>query len=123
MVATSSTEAEILAMMETSDMLLFAQRLISECMQLIDPNIVTSSILYADNQPGIDAIEGRKARNKHYSIKVMYLAECLENGLFLIKKVHTSDNMADMLTKPLRAVRLRELVYGMMIGRNSTPPS
>jgi hypothetical protein len=107
-------------MVEASETLRYAQRLVKECMQLVDSSVVLTTVMYADNQPSIDAVQGKRARNKHYSIKVMYLAECTENGEFSINKVNTRNNLADMLTKPLRAVRLRELLYGLLVGETST---
>ena len=31
--------------------------------------------ILSDNQPGIDAIKARKAKRKHYDVKVKHLAE------------------------------------------------
>jgi hypothetical protein len=111
---------------ETSEDLLFVKRLVAECVRIIkvSPRLTCSptvkSVLYADNQPSIDSVLHGKARNKHYSVKVLYLAECVSKGLFEIKKVHTADNKADIFTKPLRAVRMKELLQGVMIRRNRT---
>jgi hypothetical protein len=119
MISTSSTEAEILAMVEASETLVFVKRLVSESLNFLRIGDVPSTVLLADNQPGIDAVANGKARNKHYSIKVLYLAECIDRRLFQINKVATKDNIADIFTKPLRSVRMAELLRGVMIGRKA----
>jgi hypothetical protein len=114
LVSTSSTEAEIVAMEETSGMLLFIKRLVQEVRDAVGLSGTVRATLYGDNQPGIDAIANGKGRTKHYAIKVKHLAECVEAGEFKIQKVSTKDNLADQFTKPVRISRFRELIGGFM---------
>jgi hypothetical protein len=72
------------------------------------PNILS------DNQPGIDAIKARKAKRKHYDVKVKHLAESIEKGEFKIKKISTAANIADVFTKALRSVRFQSLTRFFM---------
>ena len=40
-----------------------------------------------------------KGRTKHLNFKVKFIAELIENKVFKIQKVSSSDNLADQMTK------------------------
>jgi hypothetical protein len=59
----------------------------------------------------LDAILNGKGRTKHNDLRVKYLAFGIASGLFNVEKVSSVDNIADMFTKALKAVR-----FGMLAG-------
>jgi hypothetical protein len=75
-------------------------------------------IVLSDNQPGLDAIQAKRGRNKHYDIKVKFIAESVQRGEFLLQKIPSSANLADVFTKPLRRVRFQTLT-GFFMHANS----
>ena len=64
-------------------------------------------IICSDNQPAIDAVLNGKGRTKHYDLRIKFLSTGMVQGMFAILKVSTRDNLADIFTKVLRAVRFR----------------
>lgn len=50
------------------------------------------------------------SRSKHIDIKYHYVREQVENGIIDTRRVDTKDNLADMLTKPLNAQALKQIV-------------
>jgi hypothetical protein len=61
------------------------------------------TIIFEDNLPAINLAinQNPKGRTKHFSVKVRFISELLEQGIFKIQKVESKDNCADMMTKPL----------------------
>ena len=54
-------------------------------------------------------------RTKHIDVKHHFIRERVESGEVELKYVYTKDQLADMLTKPLKRdelVRLRNVVMG-----------
>jgi len=41
------------------------------------------------------------SKAKHISVKYHYVKDTIAAGEIVVKKVHTSENLTDMLTKPL----------------------
>jgi hypothetical protein len=115
MVCTSTAEAEIHAILGMAEAIRVARDLLSELVQVFDFSCSGKvPVLLSENQPGLDAVSSRKARTKHYDIKVKFIAQCVDNGDFLLQYVPSSANVADVLTKPLRAVRFKALVQFLM---------
>jgi hypothetical protein len=115
MVCTSTAEAEIHAILGMAETVKMTRELLSELIQ--EFGFCCSGkipVLLSDNQPGLDAVSSRRARTKHYDIKVKFIAQCIDDGDFLLQYVPSSANIADVLTKPLRAVRFKALVQLLM---------
>jgi hypothetical protein len=108
-VCTSSAEAEIHAMMEVLNVVRGVGGLVDELDGIFVSRKKGIPIILTDNQPGIDAVRARKAKRKHYDVKVKHLADSIEKGEFKLQKVATAVNVADIFTKALRAVRFRSL--------------
>jgi hypothetical protein len=123
MVCTSTTEAEILAIAELTEPFLMVKAVVGEFFEfclIADP---LCCIVFSDSQPGIQAIGNGSARTKHYHIKVKYIAQLIDQGEFCLEKIASADNLADVFTKPLRKVRLRELVQRILhtiLDKNAT---
>ena len=47
------------------------------------------------------------ARTKHIDVRYHKIRELVASGELLLEKVHTSENAADMLTKPVPAVKFK----------------
>jgi hypothetical protein len=48
-------------------------------------------------------------RSKHIKTKYNFIRECVENGEVVLESVGTTDQLADILTKPLPRVHFQEL--------------
>lgn len=59
--------------------------------------------ILCDNQSVIRLSKNQQFHNrtKHIDIKFHYIQEQIEKGMIEIVKVHTTENVADMLTKPV----------------------
>ncbi len=53
-------------------------------------------------------------KRKHNSIAYHRVREAVASGVLQIAKVHTSENLADLLTKPLSATALKSLVQKIL---------
>ena len=67
-------------------------------------------VLYSDNQGVIDhtAMQGLGLA-KHVHVRHLWLQSARESGQLDVRKVHTSRNPADVLTKPLPFESIRDL--------------
>ncbi|PHT51605.1 Retrovirus-related Pol polyprotein from transposon TNT 1-94 [Capsicum baccatum] len=67
-------------------------------------------VVYCDSQSAIDLIKNSMyhARTKHIDVRYHWIREQIENESFHIKKIHTSENPADMLTKIIGTLSLLE---------------
>ena len=68
-----------------------------------NPTDLPPSIVYEDNASCIVLAESdhHKPRTKHISIKWHHFRDQIANGSIVICKIGTSDNLADILMKPL----------------------
>jgi hypothetical protein len=107
MIATSTTEAETHAAMEMSYSLMIARNLVAELWNVQLHSIVTT--MFVDNQPAIDAIGNGRGRTRHYDVKLKFIQQCLIERKFQLKKIDTKQNLADILTKPLRKLQFEYL--------------
>ena len=61
-------------------------------------------MVYSDNQSAIHLARNQNSfhrRTKHIDVKCNYIRDTVASGKVLLGKVHTSENPANMLTKPL----------------------
>ena len=100
-VADSTTEAEYLAAAEAAKEGVWIKKFVEELG--VVPSIAKPVALYCDNSGAIaQAKEPRDHhKSKHVLRKFHLLREIVERGDIEICKVHTDDNIADPLTKPL----------------------
>ena len=109
MVCTSTAEAEIHAVLEMVQLVKAAKSVWDDLLMNFFQGQPKVPIIFSDSQPGLDAISLKRARGKHYDIKVKYIAEGVAAGEFSLRYIPTSSNVADVFTKALRAVRFNAL--------------
>ncbi|KAK8621230.1 hypothetical protein V6N13_067671 [Hibiscus sabdariffa] len=100
-VADSTTEAEYIAASEAAKEAVWIKKFITELGVI--PSIADAVDLYCDNNGAIaQAKEPRShQRSKHILRRFHLIWEIIDRGDVEICKVHTDDNVADPLTKPL----------------------
>ncbi|SCZ88747.1 BZ3500_MvSof-1268-A1-R1_Chr2-1g04610 [Microbotryum saponariae] len=99
MVATSTTEAEILAASAAAKEAMWLRRLAAD-LKIQQPG---STLLWEDNQAVIAIAQNpaHHGRTKHYSVHHFYIRERVTIGDIRIKYCKTGAMTADLLTKPL----------------------
>ncbi|GJT90619.1 putative ribonuclease H-like domain-containing protein [Tanacetum coccineum] len=106
-VATSSTEAEYVAAASCCAQVLWIQN------QLLDYgfNFMNTKI-FIDNQSTICIVKNPvfHQRTKHIEIRHHFIRDANEKNLIQVLKVHTDDNVADLLTKAFDGPRFEYLV-------------
>lgn len=97
-VSLSSTEAEFVSLCNAAKEGIWLSTLLAE----LGIHSVPFTI-YEDNIPCIKIAEEPREhqRTKHIDIKYMFLRELIQNKKLLIKYIPTSDQLADVFTKPL----------------------
>ena len=67
-----------------------------------------NSRLYNDNQSAIDIVMNSSfhSRTKHIQLKYHFIRFVLDEELLKLEKIHTSQNLADMLTKGVTREKL-----------------
>ena len=114
MVCTSTAEAEIHAVMDMLNTVRGTGALLQELFEKMFQKVDAVALILSDSQPGLDAVQAKRARKKHYDVKVKHIAEAVERGEVKLQKIATSANIADVFTKALRAVRFRALTRFFM---------
>ena len=103
-VSLSSTEAEYIALAETCQEVVWLRSLCS------DFNIAESepTVVNVDNQSCVRMIEMKRFSNrtKHVAVKYHFTSDLKEHGKVDFRYCPTDRNIADMLTKPLKRVKL-----------------
>jgi histone deacetylase 1/2 len=99
LIATSSTEAEFLAVFYSLRDVQFIHQLVISAI----PEQNSQIIIFQDNLSTIALIsnESSKGRTKHFDIKLKAVGEALRNGEFTLQHLPTAEMLADALTKPL----------------------
>ena len=96
--AKSSTNAEIIALCDAVEELVYIKNLTDELGLKINPTI------QVDNQPAIDTMINQKMvkGNKHIMNRYYFVKDYYNKGIINLKYVPTKDNLADIFTKPLK---------------------
>lgn len=105
-VTLSSTEAEFVALAETCKEMLWIRRL---CRELEVEDCLKLKIL-VDNQSCMKITENDKFSNrtKHIDTKYHFIKDLAANGDLELLYVNTTENIADMMTKPLGGIKIAE---------------
>lgn len=111
--ALSTTESEYIALAEAVKEGIWLNGLISEMLGTTDPFTV-----FCDSQSAIALSKNPlyHDRSKHIDIRYHYLREKTMNNEIELKKVASINNPADMLTKPLTALRMQHLLSLLKVG-------
>jgi hypothetical protein len=106
-VALSSTEAELIALVEAVRQALYMRKLYNA----LDIPLDEPTSIYCDNQSTIKIITkppyAYHSRLKHMTIKEGFIYDNLKRGVVNVIYVPSNDNMADFLTKAVPAAKLR----------------
>lgn len=100
-VSLSSAESEYIAAASCVSDLLFVKGL------SIDFNDKCSIVLYVDNQSAIKMIHNceNTKHSKHIDIKYHFIKDTVNKNILSVKYVSTSENISDIMTKPLCNVK------------------
>ncbi|GKA50981.1 putative ribonuclease H-like domain-containing protein [Tanacetum coccineum] len=106
-VATSTTEAEYVAVVNCCGQVLWIQN------QMLDYgfNFMNTKI-YIDNESTICIVKNPiyHSKTKHIAIRHHFITDAYEKKLIQVLKIHTDDNVADLLTKTFDVSRFQFLV-------------
>ena len=105
--ATSSTEAEYVAAANCCSQVLWIQN------QLLDYGYnFLNTMINIDNSSTICIVENPVEHNKtkHIEVRFHFIRECNEKGLIKVVKIHTDQNVSDLLTKGFDSGRHNFLV-------------
>ncbi|KAL5557135.1 hypothetical protein UlMin_039371 [Ulmus minor] len=97
-VALSTTEAEYIAATEGVKEAMWLKGLVGELGCVHDKVEV-----FCDNQSSIHLTKNQMfhERTKHIDIKLHFIRDVVSRGIVTVEKIHTDENPADMLTKPV----------------------
>jgi hypothetical protein len=72
--------------------------------------------VFCDNKSVVmsSTIPTSTLKKKHNSIAYHRVREAVAAGILRITKVHTSENLADLLTKPLAGINLKALIQKIL---------
>lgn len=103
MVATSTTEAEIVAANEAAKEVIWLSRLFNEIVKL-----QCVPVLQVDNTAAVRLAENPEfhRRTKHIEMKHFFIREKVAEGKIRISQISTEEQVADIMTKPLSRTRL-----------------
>ena len=110
-VALSSAESELYAIGTGATESLHAMNFIKEAMPTMKINIR----IYTDSTSGKSMATriGSSKKAKHIDLKYLFIQQLVHNGILSIHKVHTTANMADILTKYTSAEVLHKHLYNI----------
>jgi len=98
----STTEAEYIAATEGMKEVIWLRGLVSE------PGLQQDAfVIFCDSQSVVHLTRNSKyhSRTKHIEIKHHFIRDIVDTGDISVEKIHTVENPADMLTKPLPSAK------------------
>jgi hypothetical protein len=103
-VADSTTAAEIIALYSVTKQVTWVRNMLTWCGYPHD----LPSVMGCDNGPAVRNCEDGAGREwtKHLDIKYCFIRDVCRRGLTVVKQIDTTENVADVLTKPLRGRNL-----------------
>jgi hypothetical protein len=98
-VTTSTTESEYVAACDGTKEAVWLRKLFEE----LGIEMVLPTVLFEDNNSCIAQTENplHHKRTKHIDVYYHYTRQMVEEDIVVLEKIDTSDQIADMLTKPL----------------------
>ncbi|GJX48896.1 retrovirus-related pol polyprotein from transposon TNT 1-94 [Tanacetum coccineum] len=112
--ATSTTEAEYVAAANYYGQVLWIQN------QMLDYGMNTR--IYIDNESTICIVKNLvfHSKTKHIEIRHHFIRDAYEKKLIQVLKIHTDDNVADLLTKAFDVSRFNFLIVNIVVGTTGT---
>ena len=109
-VATSTTEAEVVAASEAAKEVIWLRRLFSEIV-----NLESVPVLQVDNRAAVKLAHNPEnhRRTKHIAVKHFFVREKVLDGEIKVEQVSTENQVADIMTKPMTKFRLLTLCKKM----------
>jgi hypothetical protein len=113
--AVSSTDAEILALIDAVKTILWLMALLKEITSSMHIHKQTT-IVYQDNKSAIwlTTEKSKQRRSKHILTKTTFIKEKIVNGDITLEFMPTEDMVADVLTKPLQGDTYRKFIKQIM---------
>jgi len=120
-VALSTVEAEYIALSQSMRDLLPTQQLLKELQEIFQlpksKSPTATSTIFEDNAGALELARCPKMRprTKHIGVKYHHFRDHVKNGNVNIQAISTSDQIADIFTKPLpegKCLRLRKFMIG-----------
>jgi hypothetical protein len=111
-VTKSSTEAELVAISDASNYILWLRQLIEIIGFKMPPTVI-----YEDNRSTLHLLESDKThrkRSRHINARFFFIRDRVETGECTLVHLPGEDMVADLMTKPVEGPRLRRLCSGMM---------
>ncbi len=107
LLTTSTTEAEYIAVADSSSQILFLYQLTCE----LFPSSITSVSIHEDNLSTTKLLQSvyNHGKLKHLILKYLKVKELIWSGVFKMVRVSSKDQLADILTKPLQVDRFEPL--------------
>lgn len=117
-VATSTCEAEYIALCLATKEAIWLSRLVADIKQSSAPEIIGIGV---DNDGAIDTGKNSSVnqRNKHIDIQYHFVRDSVQSNLVRLLQVNTEEQLADPFTKPLDRVSFEKLRSGQ--GLCATP--
>lgn len=99
-VALSTTEAEYMAATQACKEAVWIQRLLEEL-----GHMQKKIVLFCDSQSALHIARNPAfhSRTKHIRVQYHFVREVVEEGSVDMQKIHTDENLADVMTKPINA--------------------
>jgi hypothetical protein len=112
-VAVSTCEAETAAATATCRETIYFDKILRE----LRPQVSTPPVVSIDNKATVDICNTNKSTGarKHIDVQQRYVADATQKKLITVSKIPGLVNPADMLTKPLPASRIRNLMQLVQI--------
>ena len=103
-VALSTTEAEYISMAEAGKEMLWLKRFLDQLGMKQERYVI-----HCDSQSALDLSKNvmYHSRTKHIDVRYHWLRQAAEEQQFLLEKIHSNKNPADMLTKVVAREKLQ----------------
>ena len=114
---TSTTEAKYVAASDAAKEALWLGRL-AHTFRQVDSD--SALVVYNDSQSVVALSKNPVHHNasKHIEVRYHFVRDCVISGKISLKKISTTDNVADGMTKCLSADRFRSLRHQMGVTKN-----
>ena len=112
--ATSSTVAEVLALLETMKEICWTVDLLKDLR--LDPEEI---YLFCDSKPAIEQCKHptQHRNTRHYENTLFFLRQSLTDLKINLEHIATDYNVADFLTKPLERTRFNKLLTNVFVNK------